>query len=106
MSSVGRIFDGVGDDVHHHLEHPLPVSHNGGQIGLQTQLHLVVVALGLHVHGVVQILYRHIEGEAHQMQFVLSRVEPGQGEQILHDMGHAVALVENDPQKLFFCGGR
>ena len=40
------------------------------------------------------------------MQFVLSRVEPGQGEQVLHDMGHAVALVENDPQKLFFCGGR
>ena len=44
------------------------------------------------------------KGELGQLQIGAPRVEPGQGEQVLHDVGHAVALVEDDSQELLLHG--
>ena len=66
----------------------------------------MAVALGLHQVGVVDILYRLSEREGGQLQLGPAGVKAGEGEQILHNVGHTVGFVENNTQEVLFRVGR
>ena len=104
--AVGGVFDGVGHHIHHHLHDPLPVRHDLGQVFFHVQRDGVAVALGLHAHGVVDLGHALAEGEADQIQRTVSRVEAGQGQQVLDDVGHPIALAEDDLQEILLHLGR
>ena len=96
-SPVGGVFDGVGYDVHHHLHDPLPVRPHLGQVFRQAQLHGMGVILGVHQHRLIGVVHRLGKGEDGEAQLAAARVKPGEGEQVLQNMGHAVGFVEDDP---------
>ena len=75
---------------------PFPVSHNVGQILLNPQADGVSVALGVQQNSVVYIPDGPFKGEGRQLELTVARVEPGQGEQVLDDVGHPVRLPQND----------
>src|SRR5699024_4487964 len=77
-----------------------PVPYDLGQVRLQLYGEDVAVALGLQEHRVVDVPDGLFEGEGGQLQLALPRVEAGEGEQVLDDVGHAVGLVEDDPQEV------
>ena len=65
----------------------------------------MVVALGLQQHGVVHLAHRLVKGEGGELQLGLPGVQPGQGEQILDDVGHPVRLGQDDPQEALLSVG-
>ena len=57
------------------------------------------MVLGVHQDGLIGVVHRLGEGEGAQAQLTAPGVKPGQGEQVLQNVGHAVGLVEDDPQE-------
>ena len=60
----------------------------------------MVVALGLDADGLVAVLQHVSKGEGREIELAVPRIEPGQGQQIIDDVCHAVALVEDHVQEL------
>ena len=62
----------------------------------------MTVALGLHQDGVVHIPHRPLKIKGGQLELGPAGIKAGKRQQILDDMGHAVGLIENDPQEVLF----
>ena len=58
------------------------------------------MALGLDPHRLIAVFQYRRKGEPGQVELAVPRVKPGQGEQVLDNMGHPVALVEDHLQKV------
>ena len=61
----------------------------------------MAVALGLHAVGLVYVLHRLAKGERRHFQLAVSRIKAGEGQKILYNMGHPVALGQDDAQEIF-----
>ena len=101
FAAVGRVFDGIGDDVHDHLLDALAVAVDLGDVVLAGKRHrVVVVLLGVEPRGLVHVLHGLGKGEAADVHFHLAVVDLAEREQILHDARHAVGLVDDDAEEI------
>ena len=101
MAAVGRVLHGVAEHVEHDLLDAPAVAHDHGEIMVVVR-QLVAVAARLQLDGAQHGVDGRAEVEARHVHLASPAVEPREREQVLHDVGHAVGLVDDDVEEAVF----
>ena len=102
VATVGRVLDGIAEDVEHDLLDAAAIAHDEREIFGIVVRELVLVATGLKLRRAEHGVDGGGEREARHIHLAAAGVKARERQKVLHDVGHAVCFADDDIEEVVF----